>query len=117
MLEPVYLRKFEGELEKAKKRGKDIEKIKAVMKLLVKEVPLPAKNRNHKLKGEYAGYWECHVEPDSLLVTKDRHGDYLHANGHTLQLILDHPFDSGSIVSISLKKGDDCLFHALHEII
>lgn len=70
MLEPVYLRKFEGELEKAKKRGKDIEKIKAVMKLLVKEVPLPAKNRNHKLKGEYAGYWECHVEPDWLLVYK-----------------------------------------------
>ena len=70
MLEPVYLRKFEGELEKAKKRGKDIEKIKAVMKLLVKEVPLPAKNRNHKLKGEYAGFWECHVEPDWLLVYK-----------------------------------------------
>lgn len=70
MLEPVYLRKFEGELEKAQKRGKDIEKIKAVMKLLVKEVPLPAKNRNHKLKGEYAGYWECHVEPDWLLVYK-----------------------------------------------
>ena len=26
------------------------------------------KHKPHKLKGEYSGYWECHVEPDLLLI-------------------------------------------------
>jgi len=40
------------------------------MKLITLEEPLPAKNRNHKLKGDYIGYWGCHIEPDCLLVYK-----------------------------------------------
>ena len=70
MLKPIHLRKFENEVLKAKKRGKDIEKLKEMMRLLTQEKPLPQKNRNHKLKGEYIGYWECHIEPDWLLVYK-----------------------------------------------
>lgn len=70
MLKPVHLRLFEKEVAKAKKRGKDIDKLKEVMKLLIFEQPLPQKNRNHKLKGDYVGYWECHIEPDWLLVYK-----------------------------------------------
>ena len=64
MLKPIHLRLFEKELVNAKKRGKDIEKLKKVMKLLTLEEPLPPKNRNHKLKGDYIGYWECHIEPE-----------------------------------------------------
>ena len=26
------------------------------------------KHKPHKLKGEYSGYWECHVKPDLLLI-------------------------------------------------
>ncbi|WP_333663288.1 type II toxin-antitoxin system YafQ family toxin [Chishuiella changwenlii] len=26
------------------------------------------KHKPHKLKGEYNGYWECHVKPDLLLI-------------------------------------------------
>jgi mRNA interferase YafQ len=70
MLKPIHLRKFEDEVEKAKKRGKNIEKLKDVMKLLTLEKSLQKKHRNHKLKGEYVGYWECHIEPDWLLVYK-----------------------------------------------
>jgi len=70
MLKPIHLRKFENEVEKAKKRGKDLEKLKDVMKLLTHEKPLSKKNRNHKLKGEYVGYWECHIESDWLLMYK-----------------------------------------------
>jgi mRNA interferase YafQ len=40
------------------------------MRFLTIEEPLPSKNRNHKLKGDYVGYWECHIEPDWLLVYK-----------------------------------------------
>lgn len=70
MLKPIHLRQFEKEVVKAKKRGKDIQKLKEVMKLLTLEEPLPPKNRNHKLKGDYIGYWECHIEPDWLLIYK-----------------------------------------------
>lgn len=70
MLKPVHLRKFEDEVIKARKRGKNIGKLKDVMRHLTEEKPLPQKNRNHKLKGEYIGYWECHIEPDWLLVYK-----------------------------------------------
>ncbi len=70
MLRPVHLRKFENEVVKAKKRGKDTKKLKEVMKLLIKEETLPQKHHNHKLKGQYLGYWECHIEPDWLLIYK-----------------------------------------------
>lgn len=29
---------------------------------------LDQKHKPHKLKGEYSGYWECHVKPDLLLI-------------------------------------------------
>lgn len=47
MLKPIHLRLFEKEVAKAKKRGKNLEKLKEVMRLLTLEEPLPSKNRNH----------------------------------------------------------------------
>ena len=75
MLKPVYLRSFEREIEKASKRGLDMSKIKDLMEDLIKEKPLAAKHENHKLKGNFIGYWECHIESDWLLVYKkdDKH--------------------------------------------
>lgn len=70
MLIPVYLRSFEKEVEKAKKRGLDMSLLKGVMKRLIEEKPLDPKHRNHKLKGNFVGYWECHITPDWLLVYK-----------------------------------------------
>lgn len=32
--------------------------------------PLPPKNKDHKLSGNYSGYRECHIEPDWLLIYK-----------------------------------------------
>ena len=60
MLKPVYLRSFDGELKKAKKRGYDMEKIKDVMDKLIDEKPLNPKHRNHKLKGDFA---QRHTNP------------------------------------------------------
>lgn len=68
MLQPVYLNRFVKEFKKMKKRGKDPEKLFAVLKLLLEGKPLPAKYCNHKLKGKYSEHWECHIEPDWLLV-------------------------------------------------
>jgi mRNA interferase YafQ len=68
MLTPLYKKKFLKEVEAAKKRGKDMEKLKQIIKLLIEENPLPPKNRNHRLLGEFKDYWECHIEPDWLLI-------------------------------------------------
>lgn len=68
MLSPIYEKKFSKDLELFRKRGKNLEKLKNIMDKLIQEKPLPIKNRNHKLKGDYLGTWECHIEPDWLLV-------------------------------------------------
>lgn len=66
MLIPVYLRQFEKEVIKTKKRGKPIEKLKKIMTTLSQEKPIPLKHRNHKLKGEYIG--KRQNRPSSRLV-------------------------------------------------
>ncbi len=68
MLEIVYLNQFKKEFEISKKRGKDIEKIKTILNLLVKKQNLPPKYKNHKLQGNYKDHWECHIEPNWLLI-------------------------------------------------
>lgn len=42
--------------------------IKAILTKLINEEPLDSKHRNHKLSGNYKGHWECHIEPDWLLI-------------------------------------------------
>lgn len=73
-LQLITTNQFNKELKKLKKRGKDTRKLTDIVRLLVDEKTLPKKYRNHKLKGEYKGCWECHIEPDWLLIytkTKD----------------------------------------------
>lgn len=59
---------FQKDLKKAVKRGQNLDKLFAVIDKLAKGIPLEPKNRVHLLTGEYTGYWECHIEPDWLLV-------------------------------------------------
>jgi len=68
VLTPVYTRKFEKDLAKARKRGNDLEKIKEVIRALINEEDLNPHCRNHKLRGDYQDRWECHIEPDWLLI-------------------------------------------------
>ena len=63
-----YTNRFEKDLKQAVKRGKDLDKLFAVIDKLAMGIPLEPKNRVHLLTGEYTGYWECHIEPDWLLV-------------------------------------------------
>jgi len=60
--------KFDKETEIVRKRGKDMSKLGDVIKKLSNEEVLDPKHRNHKLQGNFKGRWECHVEPDWLLV-------------------------------------------------
>jgi mRNA interferase YafQ len=50
------------------KRGKDLAKLDYVMNTLSQHGTLPPKHRIHKLVGNHAGRWECHIEPNWLLI-------------------------------------------------
>lgn len=70
MLQVFRKTKFKKDLDLAKKRGKNIEKIKAIMEDLIMQVPLSKKFSDHPLVGEFSQYRECHIEPDWLLIYK-----------------------------------------------
>jgi mRNA interferase YafQ len=63
-----YTKKFEKSLKLCKKRGLNIDLAKSVIKILAKDGKLPAEYKSHKLSGDYAGLWECHIKPDWLLI-------------------------------------------------
>lgn len=56
------------DVKRAKKRGKDLSKLIAVLELLAQGVTLPESYRDHPLKGDLQGFRECHIEPDWLLI-------------------------------------------------
>jgi len=45
-------------------------KLKAIILNLAEDTVLPKKYANHKLRGAYKDCWECHIEPDWLLIYK-----------------------------------------------
>jgi mRNA interferase YafQ len=63
-------KQFKKDVKRMQKRGKDLGKIKAVIDLLIAEKPLPPKNRDHKLEGNWIGRRDCHMEPDWILIYK-----------------------------------------------
>jgi mRNA interferase YafQ len=61
-------RQFKNDVKRQKRRGKNIEDLVAAVELLAEAGKLPAAYRPHKLSGEWKGVWECHIEPDWLLI-------------------------------------------------
>lgn len=61
---------FKRSLKKYLKNSTKKEAIKEVIDLLAENgyKSIPAKMLPHKLKGNYKGCWECHVQPDLLLI-------------------------------------------------
>lgn len=68
MLEIDYGVRFSKDVKRLVKLGKKLAKLWKVVDLLCKEEALPAKHRNHKLSGDWEDFWECHIEPDWLLI-------------------------------------------------
>lgn len=59
---------FKKDLKRARKRGYDLAKLSAIIEKLQCGDALAIANRAHPLKGEWKGYWDCHIEPDWLLI-------------------------------------------------
>jgi mRNA interferase YafQ len=55
MLAPVYTLEFGKDIKRAKKQGKNLEKIKIIIGTLLQGQPLDAIHRDHKLIGSYQG--------------------------------------------------------------
>jgi mRNA interferase YafQ len=68
MLIPQEEKGFRKDLKLMRRRSKDIEKLKDIVRKLALRETLPPKNRNHNLSGNYKGCSECHIEPDWLLI-------------------------------------------------
>lgn len=59
---------FKKDLKRQKKRGKDLNKLQELVKLLIAEEPLEEKYRDHSLTGNWADSRDCHIAPDWLLI-------------------------------------------------
>ncbi len=42
--------------------------LQPVIELLAADIPLPIRNRDHPLQGKWAGFRDCHVRPDLVLI-------------------------------------------------
>lgn len=59
---------FKKDQKRIRKRGYAESKMTEIVTLLAYQEALPPKCRPHKLGGNYIGHWECHIEPDWLLI-------------------------------------------------
>ena len=67
--------KFRKDLKTCVRRGYDLELLQSVIDTLRIPAPLPEKNRQHILSGNWDGYQECHILPDWLLIYRATEND------------------------------------------
>lgn len=63
-----YTGSFKRDYRLALKRGYKEPLIQAVISSIANGTALPVKYKPHKLTGEYKDCWECHIQPDWLLI-------------------------------------------------
>jgi mRNA interferase YafQ len=70
MRQPVYSGQFKRDIKRAEKRGKDLNKLKDLVRLLIAGRTLPARYKDHALKGGWTSFRDAHIEPDWLMIYK-----------------------------------------------
>ena len=63
-----YTNRFKRSLKLCQRRGYDLTKLHEAITILACEGHLPERFRPHLLQGKRRGQWECHIQPDWLLV-------------------------------------------------
>ena len=61
-------KRFEKDMKRCEKRGYNMQLIKDAIVLLAETGTLPAEYKPHQLLGDRKGQWECHIQPDWLLI-------------------------------------------------
>lgn len=82
-MKPVFqTNQFKKDIKRLKKRGKDLDKLGEVLRLLADDKVLEAKHRDHALIGKWSGSRDCHIESDWILVYRnDPDALYLERSG------------------------------------
>ena len=68
MYEIEYTNSFKKGYKRIQKRGYNIELLIEPFEQLMACGNVNVIYKPHKLFGKYAGYWECHIQPDWLLI-------------------------------------------------
>ena len=68
MLDIRYSSQFKKDIRRIKRQGKDLEKLREAISLLVKGEALPAHYLDHSLRGQWNKYREIHIDNDWLLI-------------------------------------------------
>ncbi len=68
MYKIIASNKFQKDYKLCQKRGLNMSLINDLILELEKNGKVPSKHKPHLLKGNYKGLWECHIQPDWLLV-------------------------------------------------
>jgi len=63
-----FTNKFKKDVKRAFKRGYDISLLDKAIDILQKSGTLPPQYKTHKLQGDYAGKYECHIQSDWLMI-------------------------------------------------
>lgn len=63
-----YTGQFKRDVKRAQRRGKDMEKLRRIISLLLSSQPLPRGLADHPLKGEWKPSRDLHIEPDWVLI-------------------------------------------------
>jgi mRNA interferase YafQ len=61
-------KQFSRDINRMRKRGKDLEKLQEIVKLLAESTPLPPNHRDHPLIGQWQPSRDCHIEADWILI-------------------------------------------------
>ena len=67
-LELAWGRQFKKDKRKLERQGKNLDKLWEIVALLQSRQPLLERCRDHALRGTYATYRDCHIEPDWVLI-------------------------------------------------
>jgi mRNA interferase YafQ len=72
---PSFTGQFKKDRKRILKRGWDVAHLDKVLKRLIADENLEKRYNVHPLRGNYVGHWECHIEPDFLLIWYYAEGD------------------------------------------
>ena len=68
-IEPTHAFKRDYKRVRATPRHRDVESLlPQVLGLLRTDAPLPERNRDHPLAGEWKDHRDCHIKPDLVLI-------------------------------------------------
>jgi len=69
--------RFKKDVKRCHARGLDLSALETVVDILQRTGMLPPEYKSHKLQGNYATCWECHIKPDWLLIWQQNEAQLL----------------------------------------